>query len=193
MAEELPTRLRPRSPRNGAAASPAMETERGERRSAKVVVEHAGDTRCHDVDRSRNRVRCNRCSASHRFEQHETKSVGTAREHEHVGRREARRKLRTESIAEKHGSRETLPERSTIGTITDHDFRARQIEREERRDILLDRDSAEAREDRPLEIETVACRRSEKLGVDAARPEHDVRNASRSSCCRGVATRVRRA
>ena len=152
----------------------------------KRVVGQVGDAvqrllhaRRDDVDRAGDRERSDRRAARHRLEHHEAERVRAAREHEHVGAREIRRELDAEPIAREHRSRVPARERCTIRSVADDDLRAGQVEREERVQVLLDGDAPGVHPDRPLRDDRVAAARLERLGIHAARPEHDVREAVR--------------
>ena len=58
-------------------------------------------------------------------------------------------------------------------------LRARQVELEECLDVLLDRHAADVQEDRRLGVQAVALLRLEDVEIDAARPQHDIRESAR--------------
>ena len=66
-----------------------------------------------------------------------------------------------------------------LRTVADDHLRSRQIEREERFEILLHRDAAHGHEDRPRQIQRNRVVGIEQLGVHAARPEAELAKSTR--------------
>ncbi len=62
--------------------------------------------------------------------------------------------------------------------LADDGLGARQVERQERIEILLDRDASDGHEDRPRQTEIDGAVRAEELRVDAARPRADIGEAT---------------
>lgn len=115
--------------------------------------------------------------ACERFEQHESERVGAARKHEDVGGRVDLREfgLRQHAqIVDLRIARLQLGERRTFARDP---LRAGQIELQECLDVLLDRHASHVQEDRPRGVEHLRVHRMEDFEIDAARPQHDVREA----------------
>ena len=65
-----------------------------------------------------------------------------------------------------------------LRAVADHYLRARQIERQERFQVFLDRNAAHADEDRPPEIEIDGAIGAEQIGIDAAGPHAETCKAA---------------
>ena len=120
------------------------------------------------------RKRRDRRATGQRFELNHAKRVGEAREHEHVGRGEMRGEVLPGLLAEEDGIRIFAFELGLLRSIADHDLGARQIQRQERFEILLHRDAAHGHEDRSRQIELSRMIGIEQFGIDAARPEAEL-------------------
>ena len=94
------------------------------------------------VERTRDRVGSNRNATGERFELHDAERVGLAREHENIRRRDQAGQFRTFLEAEEFRRRESLLQFGHLRPVANHHLAAGQIEREERRQVFLDRDPA---------------------------------------------------
>src|SRR5262249_59367975 len=89
----------------------------------------------------------NRNAGGQRFELPHAERVGAAREHEDVGRREMRGQGAILQQSEELRVRKAPLERRLLGAGADDDLRAGKIEREERVEVLFDREPPYADED----------------------------------------------
>src|SRR5690348_17098184 len=90
MAKELVGADIPGSLERELTADVAWNFQRRKARRAKILVEHADRFVADHVERSRHRKRSDGHAASERLKLNETKCVGLAREHEHIGRGDVR-------------------------------------------------------------------------------------------------------
>ena len=97
-----------------------------------------------DVERTRHRERRDRRAAGQRLELHDAERVGETREDEHVGGSDMRGQVLAGLLAEKFCIREAPLQLGPLRAVADDDLGAGQIERQERFEILLDRDAADA-------------------------------------------------
>src|SRR5262249_14949074 len=109
-----------------------------------------------------------------RLELNDTERVGFAREDEDVRRRHVSGQSLAFLEAKEPDIREALPQLGFLGALSDHDLRARKIEREKRFEILLNRDATDTEEDRARQIKFERVVRLEDIGVDAARPHAEI-------------------
>src|SRR5262249_47492820 len=109
---------------------------------------------------------------------HHTERVGAARKHENVGRSEVSRELGTFYDAEEFHVREPRLEFALLWAVTDQHLGTRQVERSERSQARLHRNTAHIDEDWPREIELGGASRLEKVGVHAAGPHAEARKAA---------------
>ena len=148
--------------------------QRAQAGGAQIVVERADRMIGDDVQRAGHRKRRDRRAAGQRFQLHDAESVGQAREHEHVGGRQMRGQFRALLLAEEFCLRIAPLEFRALRAVADHDLGARQVERQERFEILLDRDAAHGHEDRPRQIQRRRIVGMKQIGVDAAGPEAEL-------------------
>ena len=94
--------------------------------------------------------------------------------HEHVGGREMRGENAVIEHAEELGVGEFALELVFLRPGADDDLGAGQIERQERFEILLDRDPADGHENRPRQVESDGAVGAEQIDVDAARPHAEI-------------------
>ena len=144
----------------------------------KSSFEHAHGILTNDVLGPGDRIGGNRHPARERFELHNAERVGPAREHEDVGARQVGRQHLLVEQSEEFGVGEPPPQLGLLRTLPDHDLRSRQVEREERRQVLLDGDASDAGKDRPRQAEVDGALGLEQLGVDAARPHVEILEAA---------------
>ena len=81
-------------------------------------------------------------------------------------------------LPEEPGVRKAGAQLRFLRTVADDHLGARQIEREERLEVLLDRDSPDADEARPRQIEVDCALGREELGVHAAGPQPEIFEAA---------------
>ena len=129
---------------------------------------------------SRDRVGGDRHARGQRLEQDEAKGVGEARKDEDV----AAHVMPGEFLPEPGASEVDLgiprPERGQLRAGADHELTAADDRQaEEIIKVLLDRDPADVEMDGPRQVERGRVVGAEQLGVDAARPIRDVREAAR--------------
>jgi hypothetical protein len=124
------------------------DRERSQRRLAQVLAEHARARPAHDVEGARHRVGRDRQPRGHGLEQDEAERVGPAGKDERVGRGVGLGERLAEPGAEEHRLGVRLCRVRDSRPVADHQLRPRQIEAEERHDVLLDRDPADVEEDR---------------------------------------------
>ena len=129
---------------------------------------------------------CDGCAAGQCFELHDAKGVGERRKHEDVRCRQVRGEILALLLAEKCDAAIFMRERRLLRSVANHDFRARQVERQECFEILFNRDTAHGHEDRPRQIEPGGRIRIEQLGIDAAGPEAELLEAA---CAKFLAQR----
>ena len=81
-------------------------------------------------------------------------------------------------LTEKVGIRKTPLQLARLRPVADDDLRARQIERQERRQVLFHREAADADENRAGQIDCRGALGAEEVGIDAARPHRQMRKAA---------------
>ena len=124
------------------------------------------------ADRGHRKSR-DRQTARQRFQHHQSKCVGPARKHEHVGRGIGLRQFLALARAKKHRLRIFPGQRRPRRSVADDQLGAGQIELQERLKILFDRDPADADKNRARQAE-VHVARMKQFCIDAARPQHHV-------------------
>ena len=98
------------------------------------------------VQRAGHRKGRDRHAAGERLELHDPERVGPAGKDEDVGSREMRRKISVFQQAKEFRVGKPAPQLRLLRTLADDDLRAGQVERQERFEVLLDRDPPEADE-----------------------------------------------
>ena len=152
--------------------------ERGETGRAEIVAERAGAAFADHVERPGDRIGGDRHAARQRLDQHDAEGVGPRREDEHVGAGVDPRQRFAVQRAEEMRVREAPLEAGARRPVADDDHRARQLELQQRLEVLLHRDATDAEEDRPRQVERVGRARPIEAVVDAARPHLDLFEAA---------------
>ncbi|MGY3357596.1 hypothetical protein ACVWZK_004259 [Bradyrhizobium sp. GM0.4] len=153
------------------------DIQRGEAGAAQIVIERADRRIADHVAGPLHRKRRDRQAARQGFEQNEAERVGLARKHEDIGGRVDVRQLLAMLFAEEDRVRIGLLQRDTRRAVTDDHLGAGQLEVEERLEILLHRDPTDREEHRRRQAE-IDRAGMEQMGVDAARPQHDIVEAA---------------
>jgi len=161
------------------AAGLRIDEQRAPRRGGKIGVERPGDPFLDDIDRARHRIGRHRHRAGQRLEIDQAEGVGAAGEHQDVGRRQMRGKIRAEAITGEDRARMAPLQPGPLRAVTDHDPGAGPIHVEEGIDVLFHRHAADVGRYGPRQIQKVLRSRPEQLGVDAAAPLREVREAAR--------------
>src|SRR6516225_7101626 len=117
-------------------------------------------------------------AASERLELNDAERVGPARKYEHVRRCHQTGELSAFAQAEERHIRESPSQICLLRPLADHDFRARQIKREESSDIFLNCDAACGEKDRTRQVDRDHTVRREQVRIDAARPHAQVLEAA---------------
>ncbi len=177
IVEELPRASLPGVAQRVFARRLARDRQRLEAGGAQVLVENAR-FRADDVDRPGDREGGDRQPARHRLDQHDAERVGAGREDEHVGARVNLRQRLAVPFAEEMGVRIAALERGARRPVADDDRRARKVEAEQRLEVLLHRDPADAEKDRPRQVERPLAARMEQGVIDAAAPQPDALEAA---------------
>ena len=148
----------------------ARDGEGGEAGGAKIVVERAGAAVADDVERAGDWKGGDGCAARQRFDEHDPERVGARGEDEDVGAGVDARQRFAMQRAKKVCVRIALLESGAGWAVADDRDRAWQLEAQERLEVFLDRDAADAEENWPRQIERIRA-----AGADRAR---DRRRAS---------------
>ena len=157
-------------PARGARNAESLKAGRFE-----ILVEHANGIAADHIQWSRNGVCGNRNAAGQRLELNNAECVGSARKHKYVCRRKMRRQRFPFQLTEKVGIWKAALQLARLRALADDDLRARQIERQERRQVLFHREAADVDENRAGQIDCRGARRAEEVGIDAARPHSQMR------------------
>ena len=140
-----------------------------EARRPQILVEHACAGADH-VDRPRYGKRRDRQAARQRFDEHDPECVGARGEDEHVGARIDVGQRFALLCAEKMRVRIAALKMAARRSVADDDSRARQVEIEQRLEVLFHRDPTDRQEDRPRQVERALRPRTVEGVIDAARP-----------------------
>src|SRR5690242_12400652 len=84
-------------------------------------------------------------------------------------------------LTEKVGIRKTALQFARLRPVAKDDLRAREIEREERRQVLFYREPPDADEYRAGQIERCGALGPDEVGIDTARPRRQTRKAAMPS------------
>ena len=168
----------PRAAEREVAACLARKLQRAKAGHTQILVQHADHTAADDIAWAHHGVRRNRHAAGERLELNDAERVGPARKYEHVRRCHQTGELSAFAQAEERHIRESPSQICLLRPLADHDFRARQIKREESLDILLKCDAACGEKDRTRQVERDHTVRREQVRIDAARPHAQVLEAA---------------
>src|SRR5215475_5476122 len=178
MPDELTRAVFPGAVERERATRRARNSKRLDTGHAQVFVQNSDRIAAHDVLRPRDREGGDRNAAGQRFELHHAERVGAAREHEDIGRREMRGQGAILQQSEELRVRKAPLQRRLLWAGADDDLRAGKIEREERFEVLFDREPPYADEDGARKAEFDRAIRPEQIGVHAARPHPEVGKSS---------------
>ena len=159
------------------AARGARNSESPEAGRFEILVEHADGIAADHVQWSRNGVCSNRNATGQRLELNDAECVGSARKHKYVCRRKMRRQGFTFQLTEKVGIWKAALQLARLRALADDDLLARQIERQERRQVLFHRHPADVDENRAGQIDCRGALRAEEVSVDATRPHFQMGKA----------------
>ena len=157
----------------------ARQAQGRKRRLAQILMQHRRLAAGEDVARPLHREGCDRQPARRRFQQHDTEGVGQAREDEDVRGGIDRRELLALARAQEMRLREGALQVGAGRPVADHDLAAGQAQRQEGFEVLLDRDPADAEEDRPRQVEHALWPGMEQREIDAPPPAQDALEAMR--------------
>jgi hypothetical protein len=133
MTQELFRGSAPAKPRSVRAADFARDIQRRHCRSPQIPIQRSGATISDHVQWTGDRQCRYREPASHCLEQHKPEGLGTARQHEHIGRRIVPdQRFALLSSGKIHFGIAAFHFRQQVA-IADDEFRARQIELQKRR------------------------------------------------------------
>src|SRR6266700_6569010 len=168
----------PGMPERKVAAGLARHAQCAHAGFTQVVAQHADRIAADDVTRPSHGECRDRYAACERLELYHAESVREAWEYEYVRCCDVRRERLAVQRAQKSHLGIAAPQFTFLRALADNDFRTRQLERQERVEILLDRNAPNADENRPRKVELDVMARAEHLGVDAARPHAEIGEAA---------------
>ena len=168
-------------PCHGLGVGPACgprQCQTAETGGLKIFVENSnrrvGDHVAGRVDREAR----DRQAARQRLEQNQAERIGAAGKHEHVRARVDAGELLALAGAEEGRRRIALRQFLPGRPVPHHDLAARQVERQKGLDVLLHRQASDREKYRSWQPEIAAGARLEQIGVDAARPAHQLAEAA---------------
>ena len=127
------------------AAGRAGNAQRLEAGRFEILVEHSDRIAADHIPWSRYGVRGNRNAAGQRLELNDAECVGSAREDEYVRRGKMRRQGFPFQLPQEVCIRKLALQLGRLRPVADDDLRTRQIERQERRQVLFHREPAALR------------------------------------------------
>ena len=151
-----------------------IELEGADHRGAKVMVEHAGPSVLHHVQRSGDREGRHRYAAGHGLEHDEPEGIREAREHEHVGGGHVGGEFLAQFLSGEPDVRVPGTEALQVRTVSHHVLGPGQVEIQERLDVLFHGYPSHVHGQRPRPRQEGLGTRLEQVGIDAPGPDSEV-------------------